>query len=173
MKNIPRKTVQTAWCESCFGLLGEKSAIAPCFCSSSKLAAVAVPGHPPTPTPTRTHTHTRMRAHTHTLTWIHPEGRGWNEMKWYMSCHAITLACHVMLAWVVLAWPPCHVWQWEFAGTFSRRHRWVFVGPCHLCVHGLPAFTLWFRVSHTHSKPLGHDFPYEKECPEHSCFQVN
>ena len=26
------------------------------------------------------------------------------------------------------------------AGTFSRRHRWVFVGPCHLCVHGPPAF---------------------------------
>ena len=106
MKNIPRKTVQTAWCESCFGLLGEKSAIAPCFCSSSKLAAVAVPGHPPTPTPTptRTHTHTRMRAHTHTHTWIHPEGRGWNEMKWYMSCHVITLACHVM---------SCrHGWSW-------------------------------------------------------------
>ena len=39
----------------------------------------------------------------------------------------------------------------SFAGTFSRRHRWVFVGPCHLCVHGPPAFTLWFRVSHTHT----------------------
>ena len=29
----------------------------------------------------------------------------------------------------------------ENAGTFARRHRCVFVGPCHLCVHGPPAET--------------------------------
>ena len=42
------------------------------------------------------------------------------------------------------------------AGTFSRRHRWVFVGPCHLCVHGPPAFPFDSGFL-THSKPLGHD----------------
>ena len=25
------------------------------------------------------------------------------------------------------------------AGTFSRQHGWVFVGPCHPCAHGPPA----------------------------------
>ena len=89
----------------------------------------------------------------HTHTWKTPEGRGWNEMKWYMSCHVVTLACRV------LSWHVGMGGFWlghlaisddeSFAGTFSRRHRWVFVGPCHLCVHGPPAFTLWFRVSHT------------------------
>ena len=33
-----------------------------------------------------------MKSHT----WKLPEGRGWNEMKWYMSCYVITLACRVM-----------------------------------------------------------------------------
>ena len=89
-------------------------------------------------------------------TWKTPEGRGWNEMKWYMSCHVVTLACRV------LSWHVGMGGFWlghlaisddeSFAGTFSRRHRWVFVGPCHLCVHGPPAFTLWFRVSHTLDK---------------------
>ena len=39
------------------------------------------------------------RVNSHQLdwhTWKLPEGRGWNEMKWYMSCHVITLACRVM-----------------------------------------------------------------------------
>ena len=89
-------------------------------------------------------------------TWKTPEGRGWNEMKWYMSCHVVTLACRV-LSWHVgmdgfwLGHLPISDDE-SFAGTFSRRHRWVFVGPCHLCVHGPPAFTLWFRVSHTLDK---------------------
>jgi hypothetical protein len=75
----------------------------------------------------------------------------WDEMIRVMSCSYIYRSCHVMACrhgWF-LAWPPCHFWRKEFAGTFSRRHRWVFVGPCHLCLHGPPAFTLWFRVSHT------------------------
>jgi len=37
------------------------------------------------------------------------------------------------------------------AGTFSRLHRWVFVGPCHLCVHGPPAFPFDSGfLTHTH-----------------------
>ena len=38
-------------------------------------------------------------------TWIHPEGRGWNEMKW----NHVMLCYHVMSAWVVygLATWPC------------------------------------------------------------------
>ena len=78
----------------------------------------------------------------------------WDEMIHVMSCYYVSVSCHVMACrrgWF-LAWPPCHIWQWEFAGTFSRRHRWVFVGPRHLCVHGPPAYTLWFRVSHTLGK---------------------
>ena len=29
--------------------------------------------------------------------------------------------------------------KWKIAGTFSRHHGWVFVGPCHPCAHGPPA----------------------------------
>ena len=79
----------------------------------------------------------------------------WDEMIHVMSCYYVSVSCHVMACrrgWF-LVWPPCHIWQWEFAGTFSRWHRWAFVGPCHLCVHGPPAYTLWFRVSHTHTLP--------------------
>ena len=80
-------------------------------------------------------------------------------MRWNDNRHVMfaTLACHV------LSWHVGMGGFWlghlaisddeSFAGTFSRRHRWVFVGPCHLCVHGPPAFTLWFRVSHTHTHP--------------------
>ena len=54
-----------------------------------------------------------------THTWIHPEGRGWNEMKWnhVLLCH------HVMPAWVVygLATWPCPKLE-------IRRCVLVFVG---------------------------------------------
>ena len=56
----------------------------------------------------------------------------------------------------------------SFAGTFSRRHRWVFVGPCHLCVHGPPAFTLWFRVSHTQQAARAR-FPNQKMVRNQVC----
>ena len=75
-----------------------------------------------------------------TSTWLtRTERVKWDEMIHVMSCSYVSMSCHVMACrrgWF-LAWPPCHIWQWEFAGTFSRRHRWVFLGPCHLCVHGL------------------------------------
>ena len=98
----------------------------------------------------------------------------WDEMRHVMSCYYVSMSCHVLSAWVVLAWPPCHVWQWEFAGTFSQRHRWVFVGTCHLCVHGLPAYTLWFRVSHTHTHPPTNTNPHPHPHPHahthtHTC----
>ena len=59
------------------------------------------------------------------------------------------MSCHVMSAWVVF-------WLGHLAisdaGTFSRRHRWVFVGPCHLCVHGPPAFPFDSGfLTHTHT----------------------
>ena len=52
-----------------------------------------VQGFPP---PTHPHTH----RHTHTHTWIHPEGRGWNEMTWkhVMLCYVIMLSCHVAIS---------------------------------------------------------------------------
>ena len=77
----------------------------------------------------------RVHEKTHLET-LRRERVKWDEMIHVMSC--VSMSCHVMACrrgWF-LAWPPCHIWQWEFAGTFSRRHRWVFVGPCHLCVHG-------------------------------------
>ena len=44
--------------------------------------------------------------------------------------------------------------NWKIAGTFARRHRWVFVGPCHLCVHGPPAFRSFAsaQMLHTHTR---------------------
>ena len=33
--------------------------------------------------------------HTHTHTWIHPEGRGWNEIRWNESWHVATICYHV------------------------------------------------------------------------------
>ena len=76
----------------------------------------------------------------HTLVNSIMERVKWDEMITVMSCCYISMSCHVM------SW---HVGMGGFwlghlaisdAGTFSRRHRWVFVGPCHLCVHGPPAF---------------------------------
>ena len=45
--------------------------------------------------------------------------------------------------------------NWKISGAFARRHRWVFVGPCHLCVHGPPALRSFTSVqvlhAHTHT----------------------
>ena len=43
--------------------------------------------------------------------------------------------------------------SWKISGTFARRHRWVLLGPCHLCVHGPPAFRSFTSVQmlHTHT----------------------
>ena len=65
-----------------------------------------------------------------------------------VSCCYISMSCHGMSAWVVF-------WLGHLAisdaGTFSRRHRWVFVGPCHLCVHGPLAFPFDSGfLTHTH-----------------------
>ena len=38
-----------------------------------------------------------------------------------------------------LAWPVAISEIGKIAGTFSRHHGWVFVGPCHPCAHGPPA----------------------------------
>ena len=72
-----------------------------------------------------------------------------------MSCCYVSMSCPVMAC--------RHGWGFwlghlaisddeSFAGTFSRRHRWVFVGPCHLCVHGplLLPFDSGFPT-HTHT----------------------
>ena len=36
----------------------------------------------------------------------------------------------------------------KYAGTFSRHHGWVFVGPCHPCAHGPPAKNWMLEVLH-------------------------
>ena len=70
-----------------------------------------------------------------------------------MSCCYISMSCHVMSWHVGMG----GFWLGHLAisdeGTISRRHRWVFVGPCHLCVHGPPAFPFDSGfLTHTHSK---------------------
>ena len=76
----------------------------------------------------------------HTLVNSIMERVKWDEMITVMSCCYISMSCHVMSWHVGLG----GFWLGHLAisdaGTFSRRHRWVFVGPCHLCVHGPPAF---------------------------------
>ena len=80
-----------------------------------------------------------------------PRRERWNEMKWYMSCHGITLECRVM-SWHVggggfLAWPPCHVWRWAF---------------CRYVLSTAPLLLPFDSGFPTHSKPLGHDFSNQK-----------
>ena len=41
--------------------------------------------------------------------------------------------------------------NWKIAGTLARRHRWVFIGPCHLCVHRPPAEVLHLFRCYTHT----------------------
>ena len=75
----------------------------------------------------------------------------WDEMIAVMSCCYGSMSCPVGMGGGFWLGHLAISDDESFAGAFSRRHRWVFVGPCHLCVHGPPAFTLWFRVSHTHT----------------------
>ena len=60
-----------------------------------------------------------------THTWIHPEGRGWNEMKW----NHVMLCYHVMSAWVVygLATWPCL--KLEIRKYVYSSHRWPLRWP--------------------------------------------
>ena len=55
------------------------------------------------------YTHTHIYTHTHTYTWKHPEGKGWNEMKWECivpragflvlpSCHSETIGIKLVVA---------------------------------------------------------------------------
>ena len=69
----------------------------------------------------------RMKRHT----WIHPEGRGFERMKWdEMSCYVIMLSCyHVMSAWVVygLATWPCP--KVEVRRYVCSSHHWPLRWP--------------------------------------------
>ena len=58
-------------------------------------------------------------------TWIHPEGRGWNEMKW----NHVMLCYHVMSAWVVygLATWPCL--KLEIRRYVYSSHHWPLCWP--------------------------------------------
>ena len=88
----------------------------------------------------------------------------WQHYVWIYSCNLVSPADE----------PPSfpgtlsEIRDESFAGTFSRRHRWVFVGPSHLCVHGPPAFTLWFRVSHTQQAARAR-FPNQKMVRNQVC----
>ena len=121
--------------------------------------ADAPPSFPGTLSETRVHER-------HTLVNSIMERVKWDEMITVMSCCYISMSCHVM------SW---HVGMGGFwlghlaisdAGTFSRRHRWVFVGPCHLCVHGPPAFPFDSGfLTHTQSGTLPNPVLYQSLCP--------
>ena len=100
-----------------------------------------------------------------THTWIHPEGRGWNEMKW----NHVMLCYHVMSAWVVygLATWPCL--KLEIRKYVYSSHRWPLRWPSTNDDRDGPC---WYPLiqafphTHTHTKPLGHDFANQKYGPQ-------
>ena len=82
------------------------------------------------------------------------------------------MSCHGMSAWVVfglatLPYLTIGVLQVRFHddidGSSLAHAIYASTGPLLL-----PSDS-GFRA---HSKPLGHDFPYEKDCPQYSCFQL-
>ena len=111
------------------------------------------------------YTHT----HIHTLTWIHPERRGWNEMKW----NHVMLCYHVMSARVVYGlatwpYPKSEICRYVFTPMLSGL-RWPGHGPVSfsaglwrgtwcssVCVHGSwvsPSDVCCFACSNMYNKP--------------------
>ena len=107
----------------------------------------------------------------HTLVNSIMERVKWDEMITVMSCCYISMSCHVMSWHVGLG----GFWLGHLAisdaGTFSRRHRWVFVGPCHLCVHGPPAFPFDSgSLTHTQNNFTQSVFTHGKRLHTHRSF---
>ena len=80
-------------------------------------------------------------------TWIHPDGRGWNEIKW----NHVMLCYHIMSARVVYGlatwpYPKSEICRYVFTPMLSGL-RW----PGQTVGSWPPADTLWFRAFHTHT----------------------
>ena len=96
------------------------------------------------------------------------------EMRWneIMLCHVMLSCYHVMSAWVVygLATWPCP--KLEVRRYVCSSHHWPLRWPSTNDERDGPLLIPFDPGFPTHSKPLGHDFPYEKDCPQYSCFQL-
>ena len=83
--------------------------------------------------------------------WIHPKGRGWNEMKWnnVTSCFVIMSCRH---GWFMVL-PPGHAWVVKVAGTFTALMIGLLVGHPSM-MKGMPPPLIPFDsclLAHTHT----------------------
>ena len=93
-------------------------------------------------------------------TWIHPEGRGWNETKWrhVMLCYMSARVAYGLATW------PCP--KLESRRYVYSSHHWPLRWPSTNDERDGPLLIPFDSGLSTLTKPLGHDFANQKNCPQ-------